>query len=133
MEAQWIWRQFPKQIASDLSQYHHRRIAEWHQGEMISYELLELLEHMPDRGAFKTAYRGGEYSEEEITWRHIANELARLRATMHAVHGGQRYEPPLLLTKAAQIAEAEDAEAAAERREEFFSFATRDLELEAVE
>lgn len=99
---------------------------------MSSYELLELLEYMPDRGAFKTALRGGEYSEEEITWRHIANELARLRATMHAVHGGQRYEPPLLLTRAAMKVDQLDAEAAEERREDFFAFADRTAEYEAT-
>lgn len=125
MEALWLWRQFPRQIASDLSQFHHRRIAEWHSGEMSSYELLELLEWMPERGAFKTSVRGGEYSDEELTWRHIANELARLRATMHAVHGGKKYDPPLLLSKAAMREEAEDLEATEERREEFFSFADR--------
>lgn len=92
---------------------------------MSSYELLELLEFMPDEGAFKRALRGGEYSEQEITWRHIANELARLRATMHAVHGGQRYDPPLLLSKAQIEAEREDLEATAERREDFFSFVDR--------
>jgi len=98
---------------------------------MSSYELLELLEWMPERGAFKSCARGGEYSEEEITWRHIANELARLRATMHAVHGGHRYDPPLLLTKAEQRANEEEAEAAEERREDFFSFvdrSSRDIE-----
>lgn len=102
---------------------------------MSSYELLELLEWMPDRGAFKTAARGEEYSEEEITWRHIANELARLRATMHAVHGGQQYDPPLLLSRAEQREEADDAEAAAERREEFFAFADRSTQyaIEAAE
>jgi hypothetical protein len=92
---------------------------------MSSYELLELLEWMPERGAFKTSMRGGEYSEEEITWRHIANELARLRATMHAVHGGQRYEPPLLLTKQEQREESADFEATTERREDFYQFADR--------
>lgn len=92
---------------------------------MSSYELLELLEWMPDRGAFKTSVRGEEFSEEEITWRHIANELARLRASFHAVHGGQRYDPPLLLSRKEQREEAEDAEASEERREEFFSFADR--------
>ena len=98
---------------------------------MSSYELLELLEWMPERGAFKSCARGGEYSEEEITWRHIANELARLRATMHAVHGGHRYDPLLLLTKVEQRANEEEAEAAEERREDFFSFvdrSSRDIE-----
>lgn len=92
---------------------------------MSSYELLELLEYMPDKGAFKTAVRGGEFAEDELTWRHIANELARLRATMHAVHGGQRYDPPLLLSHSEQIAEIRQAEAAEERREDFFAFADR--------
>jgi hypothetical protein len=98
---------------------------EWHSGEMSSYELMELLEFMDDRGAFKTALRDGEYSEQEITWRHIANEIARLRATMHAVHGGQRYDPPTLMTKAERKAEIDDAEFAEERREGFFVFADR--------
>jgi hypothetical protein len=124
LDAIWIWSQFPRQIASDLSQYHHRRIAEWHQGDMSSYELLELLEHMPERGAFKTAARGGEYSEEEITLRHLANEVARLRATMHAVYG-QRYDPPLLMTKAEQREQLEDLEETSERREDFFSLVER--------
>lgn len=92
---------------------------------MSSYELLELLEFMPEQGAFKTALRGGEYSEDQITWRHAANEIARLRATMHAVYGGQRYEPPVLLTKAEQRREQAELEETAERREDFFSLADR--------
>lgn len=126
LEALWLWRQFPRQIASDLSQFHQRRITEWHEGTMSSYELLELLEWMPERGAFKTCLRGGEYDEDQLTWRHIASELARLRASFHAAHGGQRYDPPVLLTKAQQIDEVEDAEASEERREDFFAFATRE-------
>jgi hypothetical protein len=132
MEALWIWRQFPRQIASDLSQFHHRRIAEWHSLDMSSYELLELLEFMPEEGAFKTAARGGEYSEQELVWRHISNELARLRATMHAVHGGKKYEPPILHSKAQQRAEAIDAEQSEERREEVYAFADRSTKMIGV-
>jgi hypothetical protein len=133
MEALWLWRQFPRQIASDLSQFHRRRIAEWHAGSMSSYEMLELLEWMPERGAFKTSIRGGEYSEEELTWRHIANELARLRATMHAVHGGKRYDPPVLDSRAGQREKAEELEDTAERREDFFWFADRSQTLGVLE
>lgn len=129
MEALWIWRQFPRQIASDLSQFHHRRIAEWHQFAMSSYELLELLEFMPEHGAFKTAARGGEYSEDQLVWRHISNELARLRATMHAVHGGKRYDPPILQSRSEQRAEIKSAEQAAERREEVYAFADRSTKM----
>lgn len=103
MEALWIWRQFPKQIASDLSQYHHRRIADWHRGtvdehgELIlsSYELLELLEYMPERGAFKTAMRGGEWPLDRKIAAEQFNELARFRASFHSAHGGKdaAYEP----------------------------------------
>jgi hypothetical protein len=133
LEALWIWRQYPKQIANDLSRYHRRRIAEWHQGTMSSYEFLELLEFMDDEGAFPTALRGGEYSEARLDIRHLTNEVARLRATMHAVHGGQRYDPPTLLSKAEQRAEAESAEETAERREDFFSFADRDFDVDPLE
>jgi hypothetical protein len=125
MEALWLWSQYPRQIASDLSQYHHRRIAEWHQGEMSSYELLELLEYMPERGAFKTAARGGEWSREEAVWAHIANELAKLRATMHVVHGGKNaaYSPMVFLSKAEQLEQQQRAEAIEEAREAVFAFA----------
>lgn len=122
----WVWRQFPRQIASDLSRFHHRRIAEWHRGDMSSYELLELIEFLPADSAYSIARRGGEYSEAELTQRHLANEVARLRATMHAVHGGQRYEPPILKSRAALIDEQEDAEASEERRDAVFTFADRD-------
>lgn len=96
---------------------------------MSSYELLELLEFMDEEGAFPTALRGGEYSEARLDIRYLANEVARLRATMHAVHGGQRYEPLELLSKAQQRIEAEDAEETAERREDFFALADRDPEM----
>jgi hypothetical protein len=77
--------------------------------------------------------RGGEYSEARLDIRHLTNEVARLRATMHAVHGGQRYDPPTLLSKAQQRAEAESAEETAERREDFFSFADRDFDIDPLE
>lgn len=125
MKALWVWKQFPRQIASDLSRYHHRRIAEWHSGVMSSYEMLELLEFMEPKGAFKTAVRDYEYSEEDQVWRYIATELAKLRATMHAVHGGERYVPKVYMTLAEMRENMVEAEQAEERREEIFQFADR--------
>lgn len=92
---------------------------------MSSYELLEIIEFLPDESSYKTAARGYEYSEDQLTLRHLANEVARLRATMHAVHGGQRYEPPILMSRAQREVEHEDLEATADRREDFFTFADR--------
>ena len=88
MEAHAVWLLFPGEIASDLSQFHHRRIAEWHQGNMGSYELLELCEYMPDRGALKPAIRRQnplhpwllDPSEVEAAVLQAANELSILRA-----------------------------------------------------
>ena len=92
---------------------------------MSSYELLELLEFMPDEGAFKAAVRGGEYSERDIVWRHIASELSKLRATTHAVYGGQSYSPRVFMT----LAERKEIEAKEEQQEEvresFYAFASR--------
>lgn len=92
---------------------------------MGSYELMELLEFMPDDGAFKTAARGGEFTERDQVWRHIATELAKLRATTHAVYGGKQYSPKVFYTMAELQEMIQESEEAEERREEFFQFADR--------
>lgn len=92
---------------------------------MSSYELLELLEFMNDRGAFKTAARGGEWSKEEAIWTHIANEMAKLRATIHVVHGGKEAAyAPMVFLSASELLEATDkADQMEELRENVYSFA----------
>jgi hypothetical protein len=120
-------------MASDLSRYHQLKLSDWHRatrrpdGRLVlsSYELLELLEFLPSEGAFKTAARGGEYSEADVVWRHMASEIGKLRATMHAVHGGERYAPKVFLTLAEMRENTQIAEAAEERREDIFAFADR--------
>lgn len=92
---------------------------------MSSYELLELLEYMPESGALKKALRSGEYSDDEIIWRHIANELSKLRAITETVHGGKNTTMRTFPTLAELREQVEEAEAAEERREDFFSFADR--------
>lgn len=124
MQAHWLWRQYPKQIASDLSQYHHRRIKEWHDGTMSSYELLELLEFMPERGAFKTAARGGEFSGDEKIWVQIANEIAVLRAGWVPKVKGEEYGSMIIYSPAKLREMAEKMDAQAEVRESFYAFAT---------
>lgn len=125
MEALWIWRQFPRQIASDLSQYHHRRIAEWHSGTLGSYELLELLEYMPEQGAFKTAARGGEYTEQDLVWRQMATEMSKLRSITQTVHGGKPTDVWAFPSKTEQLKTAEEKAEMEESREAFYSFADR--------
>lgn len=80
---------------------------------------------MDEDGALKSALRDGEYSEARLDIRHLTNEVARLRATMHAVHGGQHYDPPLLLSMAERKAQAESEAETEERREGFYGFADR--------
>ena len=118
MEALWIWRQFPGQIASDLSQFHHRRIAEWHRGEMSSFELLELCEWMDDGGRLKEALRGGRWTLQQIIEAETFNELARLRASYHAVNGGKNgaYEPFAFEDPAVAEAREQESSAAAKWR-----------------
>lgn len=126
LSALWLWRQFPRQIASDLSQFHHRRIAEWHSGLMSSYELLELLEYMPERGDFKKAVRGGEFSEEEIVWRHIANKLSRIESIAYVQATHKESDPPRMFWTLAELKDmVAQEESIEERREDFFSFAER--------
>lgn len=55
LEAIKLWRLFPNQIASDLQAHYRRHIREWHQGQMSSRELLELLDGLPETSKFKEA------------------------------------------------------------------------------
>lgn len=92
---------------------------------MSSYELLELLEYMPERGAFRTACRDGELCLQDEIARHGVNEIARLRATMHAVHGGAGYSPKLYYSIAELREFQEEQGAAADGREQVYAYATR--------
>ena len=90
---------------------------------MSSYELLELLEFMPERGAFKTAARGGEYSQEEKVWVQIANELAVIRAGLMPKVKGEEYGSQLHYSPLKLQEMIEKADAQTEVRESFYSFA----------
>jgi hypothetical protein len=92
---------------------------------MSSYEFLELIEQMPDRGRFKTAARGGNLCQEDEMLRHLANEVAKLRATMHAVHGGKAYSPKVFMSVSEQEETINKQRAIQQRQEDFFSFADR--------
>lgn len=125
-----MWVQYPGEIASDLSQYHHRRIADWHQGTMPSYELLELCEYMDDRGRLKAAQRENgiltelPQSEHEQAVFQTANSTAVLTAGMvpdadSEDWGGRLFIPPALIR--AEIARHNEAY---EAMESVFAMAT---------
>ena len=97
---------------------------EWHDGSMSSYELLELLEHMPERGAFKTAARGGEFSGDEKIWVQIANELAVLRAGYMPKVKGEEYGSMIFYSAAKLREMADKQEYQAEVVGTFYAFAT---------
>lgn len=92
---------------------------------MSSYELLELLEFMPDRGAFKGAVRGGEWSDEEAVWAQIANELAILRAVQAPKVKAERYGSRLWFSPMKLKDMVEEAAAQEDLRESVYSFARR--------
>ena len=79
---------------------------------MSSFELLELfgvsveddpktrtrtfrVDFAPEDGALAKAMRGGQWSQAELVRAETFNEIARLRASFHAVNGGSKhsYEP----------------------------------------
>lgn len=117
VEALAVWRRYPRQIAADLSRYHHRRIADWHRGVMSSYELLELLEFMPEEGALAKAIRGGERPDWQQMLAQIANETAVLRASQVQGVDSSDYGSRLWLSLAKireQIEQIEESEEAQE-------------------
>lgn len=124
MEAQALWREYPGEIASDLSQYHHLRIADWHQGAMCSYELLELCHYMDDRGRYKTARRDGNPTEETKAVFQAANELSVIRASTVEAIDSSEYDAQLFLLPSKLKALREAAREGAEATESIWAMAT---------
>lgn len=94
LAAQWIWRQFPRQIASDLRS-RGLHIKWWLRGTrggdgdflLSSYELLEILEFLPDESAFKTAAeRGGRWPDWKRMLAESVNESYRMRSSFQAAN-----------------------------------------------
>lgn len=92
-----MWRQFPRQIASDIRRIPGLHIKYWHRGTrgadgdliLSSYELLELLEHLPEDSAFKSAAeRGGRWPDWKSMLSECVNEAYRFRALyLHTRYG----------------------------------------------
>ncbi len=111
--AQELWRRYPGEIAADLRRDYGVRVADWHRGTMSSHELLELLEHADSDGAFKTAVRQGEPSQQRKAVLQIANELAILRAVQYPDLDGELWGSQFFFTPKLLRGEAEHREASA--------------------
>jgi hypothetical protein len=122
-EAVQVWRRHPREIASDLSRFHRRRIAEWHYGDMLSYELLELCEFMDADGAYKTAAREGEWSELASAVFQTASDTAVLRAGMVPGADGDTWGSHLFIPLHLLRGMAERAEEAGSARASIFAMA----------
>jgi hypothetical protein len=118
-------RYFPGQIESDLLDK-NLDIADWHQGtrdehgrlKLSSRRLLEVLEFLPERSAFKTwAERHGDWCTEQKMLQTIANEESRLRSTIQARYGGSPYEPMLWISPGERIAQQVENEVGLEAQE----------------
>jgi hypothetical protein len=117
MAALTVWREHPGEIAADLRRYYGVRIADWHSGDMCSYELLELCDFMPGDGAFKTARRGGDPCERDEAILQTANEVAVLRAGMVPGADSDDYGSHLFIPASKLRAMADAAAASEEARD----------------
>lgn len=105
-----MWLRWPEEMESSLLAAYGERadIRHWHRltldecGTPIlsSRRLLALLDELPESSRFKTgAERAGRQSRAERVSELTFNEIASLRASFHAVHGGSAaaYEPLQLM------------------------------------
>jgi hypothetical protein len=124
------WSQAPTELESDLLP--KADIYDWHRGtldqfgalKLSSRRLLVLIDKLDDESAYRTALRGGYWSEKQLIQAEIYNELALLRSAYFTVNGpeGSGYEPfqfvdPIVRIEKAieQHAEDEEAEQAEEQ------------------
>lgn len=120
------WVLYPTEIESDLLP--GINIHDWHRGALdrhgaltlSSRRLLVLLAKLPEKGAYKTALRGGYISQGELVPQEIYNELARLRASYYAVNGGpvSVYEPFQFVEPMARVQQMMDEVAEDEEHQE---------------
>ena len=111
-------RLWPTEIEADLSRYHRRSIGDWWQGRMSSRELLVLLRHLPEDSAYKTeSERDGEWSSRTRMIQTGVNELSKLRASYHGMHGAN-YEPVLWISPGELRAQADEEEVGQELQQE---------------
>jgi hypothetical protein len=54
-------------------------IFDWYQGKMSSRRLLVLIERLPEKGAFKTAIRDGEWTLQEQLLTAVFNQIHAMR------------------------------------------------------
>lgn len=123
-EALPAWRAWPRQIASDL-RCRGLHIKWWLRGTvggdgdplLSSYELMEIIEHLPEESATKTAMRRGGWTTLQAMVAQTFNETARFRASFHG-RCGSGYEPPEMTDPAVLLAQREADAAHALDREE---------------
>ena len=105
-----VWRRWPRQIASDLARFFHRRIADWHQGLMKQLRAAGAVRHLhrgkpeekvrtirvdfaPEDGALAAPARRGA-SRVAADGASVGQHLAVLRAAQvpgaHADEYGER-------------------------------------------
>lgn len=117
MTAMGWWLRFPTEIAADLRIHcHGLEIADWHYGTrdprgwlvISSRRLLELIDNLPDRSAFKLARDG--WPEDTQILAKIHEENALYRASKY-VGGNNEYVPKVFIPPhERQIAADESAE-----------------------
>jgi len=113
-----LMRSWPTEIESDLSRYHRRSIGDWWRGVMSSRELMALVRHLPEESAFKTeAERDGEWPARIRMIQTGVNELSKLRASYHGMHGAN-YEPVLWISPGELRAQADEEEVGQELQED---------------
>jgi hypothetical protein len=118
------WVLYSTEIEADLLP--GTNIHDWHRGTLdrfgaltlSSRRLLVLLAKLPEKGAYKTALRGGYISTAELVPQEIYNELARLRSAYYAVNGGEVYEPFQFVEPVARLQQVMDEAAEEEDAEE---------------
>lgn len=124
-DAVWFWLRYPREIEYDLRAHQNGLdIGLWHKltinpdtgaPYLSSRRLLDILEFLPDDGAFKTATRDGQWSMKMQIAAASLNEQFRMRASYHAAHSTKecdvRFDPSELYVIDPAVRGLRDAEA----------------------
>lgn len=119
-DAQHLMRNFATEIEADLK-FRGIDIADWHNGTMTDRQLLTYLEHLPDRSAFKRAFRDDDWTLDRYLMAAVLNELRALRADLCMIFTGERMDIQLMESPRQERDSSESRTAARRSHDELMS------------
>lgn len=115
---------FPGEIEADLA-LHGIDIGDWHRGTLSDRALENILRHLPETSAFKTAARDGDWTLDQYLVAGVLNEIRAMRADLQAIFTQNKPALDLVRSPRQERAHMENTSAAMKAHDAVIAALTR--------